>query len=83
VVIEGVCVHCGGVTFHDATGIDENAIAEVPTTIQRAVTGRPGPLHFARASKRNRTKVNDRFRVIWAASLTDRYWPMSPRFAFQ
>lgn len=41
VVIEGVFESepAGDVIFHDATGIDENAIAEVPKTIQREVTG--------------------------------------------
>jgi hypothetical protein len=32
-------------------------------------------LRFARASQRNRTKANDRFRAIWVATLTDCYWP--------
>jgi hypothetical protein len=76
VVIEGVfeSYPAGGVIFHDATGIDDNAIAEVPKTPSARSRG-SGLLHFARASQQNRTKMNDRFRVFWAATLTDCSWP--------
>jgi hypothetical protein len=51
VVIDGVFESdpAGRLVFRAATAIDANAIAEVPKTIQRAVTGRR-PLRFARAS---------------------------------
>jgi hypothetical protein len=58
VVIEGVFESdpAAGVIFHDATGIDDNAIAEVPKTSSARSRG-AGLLHFARASQQNRTKM--------------------------